>query len=59
MYYLAFGAHYVGVSQVMDCSVHAFGQCGNVECEVRELGSSVLGAAILSSCVFTCQFMER
>lgn len=23
-----------GVSQVMDCSLYAFGQCGNVECKV-------------------------
>jgi len=23
-----------GLSQVMDCTLHAFGQCGNVECEI-------------------------
>ncbi|KAL5151950.1 hypothetical protein HKD37_13G038206 [Glycine soja] len=35
-----------GVSQVMDCSVHAFGQFRNVDCEIRELGSSVFWATI-------------
>jgi hypothetical protein len=50
--------HFTGVSQLMDRNLRAFGQCGNVECEVWELGSAVLRPAVLSSCILGCKFME-
>ena len=58
-FFLAVFDLYVGVSQVMDCPLHAFGQCGYVERKIRELGSPILGSAILSSCLFSCKLMER
>ena len=50
---------YTGLSKVMDCPLHASGQCWDVECQIRELGSSILGTAILSSRIFSCKFIER
>lgn len=49
----------IGLSKIMDSLIHAIGQCGNVEHQIRELGSAVLRPAILPPRLFTCQFMER
>jgi hypothetical protein len=48
-----------GVSKVMDCSLHAIGQCGYVECKVWELGSPIFRPTVLSPCLLPCKFMER
>jgi hypothetical protein len=48
-----------GLSGVMDCSLHALRQCGNVERKVWELGTPVLRTTILSSSLFPSKFLER
>lgn len=37
-----------GVPEIVECDLHAAGQCGDVERPVGELGASVLGPAVLS-----------
>ncbi|KAK9151709.1 hypothetical protein Syun_010018 [Stephania yunnanensis] len=50
--------HCSGVSKVMDCNLHGFGQCRNVEHKIRELGKAILRPAVLPSSLLSGKLME-
>lgn len=47
-----------GLSWIMDCHLHAAGQRRNVERKISQLGATVLGTTVLSSCIYRFQFFE-